>query len=49
VCTAGWFGGADFSVFAGIIIAGLLYFILEKFTHTVERQVQRQRELETIN
>jgi NCS1 family nucleobase:cation symporter-1 len=49
VCTAGWFGGADFSVFAGIIISGLLYFILEKFTHTVERQVQRQRELETVN
>ena len=46
VCQAGWFGGADFSVFAGIIIAGLVYFILEKATGNVARQVKRQKELE---
>ncbi len=45
-CTAGWFGGADFSVPTGIIVAGLVYFILEKSTGTVARQVKRQRELE---
>jgi nucleobase:cation symporter-1, NCS1 family len=45
-CTAGWYGGADFSVYAGVVIAGLLYFILEKATGNVARQVRRQRELE---
>ena len=45
-CTAGWYGGADFSVPTGIIIAGLVYFILEKFSGNVARQVQRQHELE---
>ena len=46
VCTAGWYGGADFSVPTGIIVGGLLYFILEKFTGNVSRQVARQKELE---
>ena len=45
-CTSGWFGGADFSVFLGVIGAGLLYFILEKSTGYVKKQVARQRELE---
>ena len=45
-CTAGWYGGADFSVPAGILVGGLLYFVLEKFSGTVARQVTRQQELE---
>ncbi|NNN09391.1 MAG: hypothetical protein HKL85_09400 [Acidimicrobiaceae bacterium] len=43
---AGWFGGADMSVFFGILAAALIYFILEKVTKNVARQVQRQEELE---
>ncbi len=43
---AGWFGGADMSVFFGIFSAALVYFVLEKITGTVARQVQRQKELE---
>jgi len=43
---AGWFGGADFSVPAGILVAALLYFILEKATGSVAKQVARQKELE---
>jgi len=46
VCTAGWYGGADFSVPTGIIIAGLIYYILEKLTGNVARQVAKQKELE---
>ncbi len=46
VCTAGWYGGADFSVPTGVIIAGLVYFVLEKLTGNVKRQVARQKELE---
>ena len=46
VCTAGWYGGADFSIPTGIILAGLVYFILEKATGNVARQVARQKELE---
>jgi NCS1 family nucleobase:cation symporter-1 len=46
VCTAGWYGGADFSVPAGIIVAALVYFVLEKVTGNVARQVTKQRELE---
>jgi len=46
VCTAGWFGGADFSVPTGIVIAALVYFGLEKVTGNVARQVKRQKELE---
>ena len=42
----GWFGGADFSVPTGIIIAGLIYFLLEKATGHVATQVKRQLELE---
>jgi purine-cytosine permease-like protein len=49
VCTAGWYGGADFSVPTGIIVAGLLYFVLEKATGNVAKQVKRQKELETVN
>jgi cytosine/uracil/thiamine/allantoin permease len=48
-CTAGWYGGADFSIEAGIVIAGLVYFILEKMTGNIERQVRRQRELESVS
>ena len=47
LCTYGWYGGEDFSVPTGIIIAGLVYFVLEKLTGNVERQVKRQQELET--
>ncbi|MDE3093975.1 MAG: hypothetical protein KGJ47_09365, partial [Acidobacteriota bacterium] len=43
---AGWFGGADMSVFFGILSAALVYFVLEKATGNVARQVERQRELE---
>jgi purine-cytosine permease-like protein len=43
---AGWFGGADFSVPTGIIVAGLIYFLLEKATGNVAKQVKRQKELE---
>jgi purine-cytosine permease-like protein len=46
LCTAGWYGGADFSVPTGVIIAGLVYFILEKTTGNVVRQVAKQKELE---
>jgi purine-cytosine permease-like protein len=49
VCTAGWYGGADFSVPTGIILAGLVYFVLEKLTGNVQRQVARQKELEPSN
>src|SRR5665213_1813507 len=42
----GWFGGADFSVPTGIIVAALVYFILEKITGNVARQVAKQQELE---
>jgi len=45
-CTAGWYGGADFSCFAGIIIAAVVYLVLERATGRVARQVERQRELE---
>jgi len=48
-CTAGWYGGADFSVPVGIIVGGLLYYILEKLTGNVARQVKRQNELEPSN
>ncbi|MDH2903002.1 MAG: cytosine permease [Actinomycetota bacterium] len=44
---AGWFGGADMSVFFGILSAALIYFVLEKLTGNVARQVARQRELAT--
>lgn len=43
---AGWFGGADMSVFFGILSAALIYFVLEKATGHVARQVARQKELE---
>ncbi|NNN01168.1 MAG: hypothetical protein HKL86_04980 [Acidimicrobiaceae bacterium] len=45
-CTAGWYGGADFSIPIGIILAALVYFVLEKVTGNVSKQVTRQRELE---
>jgi len=44
--SAGWFGGADFSVPTGIIVAGLVYFVVEKLSGNVARQVKRQHELE---
>ncbi len=34
---AGWFGGADMSVFFGIISAGLVYFILDRVTGYTRR------------
>ena len=43
---AGWFGGADFSVPTGVIVAGLVYFVAEKVSGNVARQVKRQHELE---
>jgi hypothetical protein len=46
VCTAGWYGGADFSVPTGIIVAALVYFGLEKITGNVAGQVAKQQELE---
>lgn len=45
-CTAGWYGGADFSVPTGVIIAALVYFVLEKSTGRVAKQVKHQNELE---
>ncbi len=46
VCTAGWYGGADFSIEAGIVVAAVVYFVLETMTGRLARQVARQRELE---
>jgi NCS1 family nucleobase:cation symporter-1 len=46
VCKAGWYGGADFSIPTGIIVAGVVYFVLEKMTGNVAKQVKRQKELE---
>jgi len=46
VCKAGWYGGADFSIPTGIILAAGIYFILEKMSGNVKRQAERQRELE---
>lgn len=43
---AGWFGGADFSVPTGVIVAGLVYFVAERISGNVARQVNRQHELE---
>ena len=45
-CSAGWYGGADFSIPSGIILAGLAYFALDKLTGYTAKQVRRQRELE---
>ena len=42
----GWLGGADFSVPAGILMGALVYFILEKATGKVDKQVQQQKALE---
>jgi purine-cytosine permease-like protein len=42
----GWTGGADFSVFFGVIGAGLLYFIFVSAGGYVKRQMAKQRELE---
>lgn len=44
--TAGWFGGADFSIPFGILVAAILYFLFEKVTGYVGMQVARQKELE---
>jgi purine-cytosine permease-like protein len=43
---AGWFGGADFSVPTGVIVAGLVYFVAERLSGNVARQIKRQHELE---
>jgi purine-cytosine permease-like protein len=45
-CRAGWYGGADFSVFAGVGFGAFVYFILEKRSGRVARQVQKQQALE---
>ena len=37
-CQAGWYGGADFSIFIGIILSGALYFVLDKVTGTTKAQ-----------
>ncbi len=47
VCSAGWYGGADFSVPTGVIVAGLVYFLLDKATGYVAQQVTRQASLES--
>jgi NCS1 family nucleobase:cation symporter-1 len=39
VCHAGWFGGADFSVFIGIFVAALTYLVLEKLNQYVHHQM----------
>ena len=49
VCTAGWYGGADFSIEVGIVVSGVLYYVLEKFSGNVRRQTVRQRELEAVS
>jgi purine-cytosine permease-like protein len=48
VCTAGWYGGADFSIEAGIVIAGVVYFVLEKLSGNIGRQSKREQELESV-
>lgn len=40
---AGWFSGADGSVFFGVITAAVLYFVIEAVTGTVKKQVARQK------
>ena len=37
-CTSGYYGGADFSIPFGVIVAGLVYFVAEKITERVTRQ-----------
>jgi len=39
---AGWFGGADMSIFFGIITAGVLYFIFDKISGTIAKQTRGQ-------
>ncbi len=39
---AGWFGGADMSIFFGIITAGVLYFIFDKISGTIAKQTTGQ-------
>ncbi len=46
VCTSGWYGGADFSVFAGVLLSALTYFLLEKRSGHIAKQVLKQKELE---
>jgi purine-cytosine permease-like protein len=43
---AGWFGGADFSIFIGILVPAVAYYLLDAASGLVRRQVARQRELE---
>jgi len=37
-CTSGYYGGADFSIPLGIIVAGVVYYLAERVTGTVKRQ-----------
>jgi purine-cytosine permease-like protein len=43
---AGWFGGADFSIYLGIGVAAVLYLIFEGISGQVKKQMAKQRELE---
>jgi purine-cytosine permease-like protein len=45
---AGWFGGADFSIPTGIILAGLVYFILDRVTGYTAKQAAMERENATV-
>ena len=46
VCTAGWYGGADFSIPSGVLVAALLYWLAEKATGYVRSQVAGEKQLE---
>ncbi len=48
-CTAGYYGGADFSIPLGIFVAGFVYFVAEKVTGTVKRQRCRESSLASAN
>ena len=47
VCSAGWYGGADFSIPSGVLVAALVYWLLEKATGYVSSQVAREKQLES--
>ena len=44
ICTSGWYGGADFSVFAGVLLSALVYFVLEKRSGHIARQIREDLE-----
>jgi purine-cytosine permease-like protein len=49
VCKAGWYGGADFSVFIGIFGAAILYFLLERLNRYVSTQMNGRRETSPLD